>query len=179
MEFEEIEIVGEPVARATDAEVDELESALGCRLPSEYREYVTRLGEGRLAGGYIRVYPPWRILRGANHHEEWRARVSEHWFWDDGREVLTKERGLECVLVADTAFGDELVFHPSAPDDLFALPAEEETIYRLGPGLLAAVGWVCTSGKLIEPITERDFVAFDSRKPPASGRGRRGPRGRR
>jgi len=60
--------------------------------------------------------------------------------------------------------GDELVFHPSRRDRLFVLPRESEKILEAGEDLLAAVEWMCSSGKLVEPFDERNFEPFDSRK---------------
>jgi hypothetical protein len=39
------------------ADVDAAEKQLGTRLPKGYRDFITRFGEGMLAG-YVRVYPP-------------------------------------------------------------------------------------------------------------------------
>jgi hypothetical protein len=102
------------------------------------------------------------ILDGEMSVAEWRRRINKYWFWDDG--VLSKERAQECIIVGDTLNGDELIFHPTEPGVLFALPRDEENIYRLGPGLFAAMEWLCTSGQLTEPFEERNFKPFDSRK---------------
>jgi len=81
------------------------------------RRLPERFGEGLLAG-YVRVYPPHQILKGDNNVNAWRERIDEYWFWDAGKDVLSKDRALECVIVADTMDGDELVAHPSDPDRL-------------------------------------------------------------
>ena len=137
------------------------ETQLWLTFPRGYREYITTLGEGVLGGSFVRVYPPWRILRELS---EWRERLREFWFWDKGRKVLPKERALEAVIVADTLNGDELVFHTGKPDHLFVLPHESEKIYEAGTDLLAAVDWMCDSGKLTKRFSERNFEPFDSRK---------------
>jgi hypothetical protein len=95
---------------------------------------------------------------------------SETLVLDKGRKLLPKERALESVILGDTVSGDELVFHPGKPDRLFALPRESEKIFDAGRDLLAAVEWMCGSGKLTKRFTERDFERFDSRKEKASGR---------
>jgi len=158
--FEEIQIVGKPLVLATTAEVDALASRLWITLPSGYREYVTRLGEGTLGGSFVRIYPPWRIEK---ELAEWRRRINKYWFWDDGRELLLKERALECVIIGDTVNGDELTFHPSRPNRLFILPRDSGRIFDVGGDLLAAIEWVCTSGELVEPFDERNFEPYDSR----------------
>jgi len=145
------------------ADVDAVEEQLGVRLPEEYREFITRFGEGTLAG-YIRVYPPYQILEGDNNVTAWRERIDEYWFWDAGKDVLTKAEALECVIVADTMDGDELVAHPSEPDRLYVLPRYEEKIFVAGDGLLAAIEWLLTSGTLTDPIDDRTFDPFDGRR---------------
>jgi hypothetical protein len=100
---------GEPLVRADLSEVRNLEAQLWISFPDGYTEYVTMLGEGVLGGTFVRIYPPWRIAR---ELEAWRSRIRKYWFWDAGREVLPKERAVECVIIGDTWDGDELVFHP-------------------------------------------------------------------
>jgi hypothetical protein len=111
---------------------------------------------------------PNQILEGDNSVTEWRKRIDEYWFWDDGKDVLTKPKALECVIVADTMDGDELVSHPSEPDRLYVLPRHEEKIYVVGGGLMPAIEWLLTSGTLTDPIDDRTFEPFDGR---AAGRG--------
>src|SRR5690606_7212539 len=71
------------------AAVDAAEKQLGTRLPAGYRQFITRFGEGTL-GVYVRVYPPYQILEGDNCVAEWRKRIDEYWFWDEGKDVLPK-----------------------------------------------------------------------------------------
>jgi hypothetical protein len=106
---------------------------------------------------------PNQILEGDNSVTEWRKRIDEYWFWDDGKDVLTKPKALECVIVADTMDGDELVSHPSEPDRLYVLPRHEEKIYVVGGGLMPAIEWLLTSGTLTDPIDDRTFEPFDGR----------------
>ena len=157
MTLDEITVVGWPLALSTDAEVDAAEAALGLRFPFGYREYVTRFGEGVLGGSYVRVYPPRRILGGLNNVDEWRRRIDEYWFWDDGADVLTKEQAQECVILGDTLDGDELVVHPRDPERILVLPHERDEIHVAGDGLLDALEWLCGSGVLTEPFAERNF----------------------
>jgi hypothetical protein len=140
-------------------DVQRIESQLGARFPQGYLEYVKRFGEGVLGGGFIRVYPPQRVL---NDLAEWRSRIAEYWFWDQGAQVLSKARALECFVFADTVGGDELVFHPSQPDEIFVLPRDSEGIFAIGPGLPAAIEWCCCSGVLTEPFDERVFEAVSA-----------------
>jgi hypothetical protein len=161
MNIKDAKIVGGPLVLAAADDVDAIESRLWIKLPGGYREYVTTLGEGVLGGSFIRVYPPWRIEKELT---EWRQRIRKYWFWDAGRELLPKERALECVIIGDTLNGDELVFHPCRPDRLFVLPRDSEEVLEAGANLLAAIEWICGSGELTEPFPERNFEPFDSRK---------------
>ena len=119
MKLDDITVVGGPLVLSTTAEVDAAEAALGLRFPIGYREYVTRFGEGVLGGDYVRIYPPRRILGGSNNVQEWRRRVGAYWFWDAGRQVLTKAQALEGVIIGDTVDGDELLVHPSDPERIY------------------------------------------------------------
>ena len=165
MKIEDVHLVGKPLVLATADDVDDLASRFWITVPPGYREYVTRLGEGVLGGSLVRIYPPWRIEK---ELPEWRRRISKYWFWDEGREVLPKERAAECVIVGDTLNGDELLFHPNRPSRLFVLPHDSGQVFDAGGDLLAAVEWMCASGELVEPFDERNFEPFDSR-PQAEG----------
>jgi hypothetical protein len=160
MMFNNVTVVGGPLVLSPAAEVDAAEAQLGIRFPSGYREYVTRFGEGVLGGSYLRIYPPRRILSGSN---EWRQRIDEYWFWDDGADVLTKDQVLESIIIGDTLDGDELIVHPDNPERIYVLPRESEDIPVAGEGLPAAIEWMCSSGTLTEPFEERNFEPFDSR----------------
>ena len=138
-------------------ELDELEARLSAPLPAGYREYMLALGEGILGGTYIRVYPPWRIQ---NELQSWRDRIRDYWFW----EGLPRDRAVESVVIGDTVDGDELIFHPADPDEIWILPRHSNDASRIGRGLWQALEWLCSSGELIEPFAERRFEPFDSRK---------------
>jgi len=161
--FEKVTVVGGPLVLSPSAEVDEAEAQLSIRFPSGYREYVTQFGEGVLGGSYVRIYPPRRILSGANNLAEWRSRIDQYWFWDGGSDVLTKEQALECIIIGDTLEGDELIVHPDNPERVYVLPRHSEDIYIAGNGLPAVIEWLCGSGTLTEPFVERNFEPFDSR----------------
>ncbi len=163
MTLDDITVRGGPLVLSAPAEVDEAEARLGIRFPRDYREYVTRFGEGILGGTYVRVYPPRRIIDGPDNLDEWRQRIDEYWFWDDGAAVLTKPKALECVIIGDTFDGDELIVHPGEPDRIYILPRHSEDIFAVDGGLLPALDWLCNSGTLTEPFEERDFEPFDSR----------------
>jgi hypothetical protein len=158
--FDRYKIVGDKLFQSTSKEVDEAEGQLGILFPSGYREYVTVFGEGVLGGSYIRIYPPDRILR---ELPEWRKRIDEYWFWDAGHKVLTKEEALQSVIVGDTLAGDELIVHPGRSDSIFVLPRQFEDIFVAGDRLPAAIEWLCSSGTLCEPFSDRNFEPFSTR----------------
>jgi len=158
--FDEYRIVGDKLSQSTNKEVDEAELQLGISFPSGYREYATMFGEGVLGGSYIRIYPPRRVLR---ELLEWRKRIDEYWFWDAGHKVLTKEEALQSIIVGDTLAGDELIVHPGSSERIFVLPRDLEEIFVAGDGLPAAVEWLCSSGTLCEPFTDRNFEPFSTR----------------
>jgi len=108
---------------------------------------------------------PHRILGGSsNDLLQWRQRISEYWFWDRGRDVLTKEEALQSVIIGDTLDGDELIVHPSNPERVFVLPRNRDEIYVAGDGLPEAMEWLCSSGTLTEAFDERNFEPFDTRR---------------
>ena len=161
--FENITVKGGPLVLSTAAEVDQAQVALGTRFPSGYREYVTQFGEGILGGVYVRIYPPHQIMHGENSQPQWLARINQYWFWDDDKELMPKEKALQCVIIGDTYDGDELIIHPDDPDRIYVLPRHSEAALVAGNGLVEAIEWLCSSNILTEAFTERDFEPFDSR----------------
>jgi len=155
--FERIVVKQAAASFPTKIDVQDLESRLGTTVPVGYGEFITRFGEGVLGGSYIRIYPPSRILA---ELEEWRSRIDEYWIWDEGCDVLPKDQALKSIILGDTVDGDELIFHPDRPDNVYVLPRDSESIFLAGIGLAQAVEWLCTSGVLTEPFNERDFEAF-------------------
>jgi len=124
-----------------------------------------------LLGGYVRVYSPYQIVEGDNCVSRWRQRIDEYWVWDEGKDVLAKSKALECVIVADTMDGDEVVAHPTEPDRLYVLPRHDENIYVAGDGLMVALEWLMTSGVLADPIEDRTFEPFDGKAAPSTEEG--------
>jgi hypothetical protein len=126
---------------ATAEEVDFLEATLNLTFPEGYKEYVTTFGKGSYYGiEAIRVDMPSAIL---SKYREYQQRLDEYWFWEDGEELLPKERAVECIRIADTDGGNEIIFHPSNSKELFLLPHDEEVIYKIGTNLYEAIDWLC------------------------------------
>lgn len=141
------------------SDIDRAEADLGTPFPSGYRDLMQRFGRG-IVGGLVRVYTPFDIASGDNSVTEWRKRIDEYWFWDAGAAVLTKAQALECVILGDTVGGDEMVFHPSAPDRIYVLPHDSDDIHVAGDGLEAALDWFFTSGVIDPPFEDKSFEPY-------------------
>ncbi|URC13982.1 hypothetical protein [Flavobacterium sp. B183] len=90
--------------------------------------------------------------------DEWRNRITEYWFWDEGKDVLTKEEVLSSVRIGDTYDGDEIVL---LKNEYFVLPRHSEMIYKAGTTLEETITWLCSSGILTEVFSERNFEPFN------------------
>ena len=159
LDLSQVTIRGGPLVLTPEEEIDTLEETLGIPLPQGYRDYLITLGEGVLGGHFVRVYPPKRVIE---ELEAWRERIDQYWFWDQGATVLSRQRVLESIRIADTVNGDELIFHPAEPNRLLVLPIESEKIFVAGNSLLEAVEWCCSSGKLTRRFSERVFEPLRS-----------------
>ncbi|RAJ76749.1 hypothetical protein CLV59_108270 [Chitinophaga dinghuensis] len=140
---------------STTAAVEQLEEVFNIKVDQDYKEYVTRYGCGILGGTYVRVYLPETIEA---LYPEWKERITQYWFWDEGKAVLTKEQVLESVIMGDTFDGDEIILYNH---QYYILPRHEEMIYHTGHTLGGTIDWLCTAGILTEAFAERDFEPFD------------------
>lgn len=148
---------------ATPDEVEAAEAKLNVSFPIGYKEYVTTFGRGDYCN-YIRIDMPSEILSG---YEEYQKLLDEYWFWDMGAEVLSKERAIESIKIANTIDGDVVIFHPSKSDELFVLPRNDDMLYQIGSNLYEAIDWLCvsrfceTSGSIGETHERRYFVPWN------------------
>ncbi|MFS2317125.1 SMI1/KNR4 family protein [Maricaulis sp. D1M11] len=178
--FDQYTIFGTPNP-VSEADLATAEAQLNLRFPTGYRAFVTKFGKGILGddhlnltyeemmqnpekydddentGSEIRVYTPADILDTADGVEAWRERITKYWFWNDGADVLSKDKAVECVVFADTTVGDEIIFHPSQPDRIYVLPRDEATIYAVEGGLPGVIEWMFSSGTLYSSFTARCF----------------------
>ena len=148
MAFENVKIIDPYVEKgwtpelkltlARPEEVGVLEAKLNVSFPDGYKEYVTALGLGVYYGkaANFRVDMPSAILSEYREHQEF---LDKYWFWEEGEDLLPKERAMECIRIADTDGGDVIIFHPSNPKELFILPHEDEMIYKIGSNLYEAL----------------------------------------
>jgi hypothetical protein len=145
-------VVFEPRRTVSREEVEAVAARLRVRFPDGYAEYMTELGEGTLSND-IRLWPPRQVE--ANLAEFRRLLADVFQYRDAG--PLTPERVRESIILGDTITGDWLLFHPERPDDLFVLPRHDDQVYQIGPGLEAAIDWLCDSGVLQRPAQLRFF----------------------
>jgi hypothetical protein len=133
LDMSKVRVKGTPTPVAT-ADLARLEKSAG-GLPAGYDDFVSAHGPGTLAGK-VRVYGPRAILAA---RAKWHARLAQHWFWGQG-DLVTQTDAASATRVADTIDGDELVFHPRAPDTLVLLPRESSEVVLVSKsGLLPAL----------------------------------------
>lgn len=161
--FDNIEIRDPSEIEVSDLDVDAGEKFLNTRFPRGYRKFITKFGVGIICY-YVQIYSPNRILDGQNNLNEWRKRIDQYWFWDNENGKLPKSKALECIIIGDTTSGDELIFHPNNPDEIFILPRDFETVFSNNQGLSDTIDWLCSSGTLLfETFDEMFFEGVKTR----------------
>ena len=161
MNFDNFKIIPNYNTGKTDLFLAENEEILACEntlnivLDEDYKEYVSTYGSGILGGTYVRIYLPETIILTL---AEWKKRINEYWFWDQGKDILTKEAVLDAVRIGDTYDADEIIFYKN---EYFILPGNSEMIYKVGSALGETITWLCSSGVLTEAFSEREFEPFD------------------
>ena len=158
LDLEIVDIVDGTRVAVDPAAIDALEATYGCRFPSGYREYLTRLGEGSL-NALVRIYPPWRV---PSVLQESRDLWSKYWFWQSANVPLDQGLARAAIPVGDTIDGDTIVFHPADPDLVIVLPRNRDRLYARR-GLLQTIEWICSGGVLHRFGPGRTFQPFDSR----------------
>lgn len=161
MNFDNYKIIPNYKTNQTDLFLAENEDILACEktlniaFDNDYKEYVSTYGSGILGGTYVRIYLPETIILTL---AEWKDRITEYWFWDEGKDVLMKDEVLNSVRIGDTYDGDEIILFKS---EYFVLPRHSEMIYKTGNTLEETITWLCSSGILTEAFSEREFEPFD------------------
>ncbi|WP_316635118.1 SMI1/KNR4 family protein [uncultured Flavobacterium sp.] len=161
MNFNNYKIIPNYRTNNTDLFLADVEDILACEktlnivFDNDYKEYVSTYGSGILGGTYVRIYLPETIILTLS---EWKNRITEYWFWDEGKEVLTKDEVLDSVRIGDTYDGDEIILFKN---EYFVLPRHSEMIYKAGNTLEETITWLCSSGILTETFSEREFEPFD------------------
>lgn len=141
---------------ATLEEVAAVESKLNFTFPEGYKEFVTTFGKGDYCGHNtaIRVDMPSEILSSYKKHQDF---LDEYWFWEDGKDLLSKQKAAESIRICDTDVGDVVIFHPSNPKELFALPHEDDISYKIGSNLYEAFEWLVAKGNEAAGGTEESL----------------------
>ena len=148
---------------ATNSDVDAVETKEDFHFPAGYREYVTTFGRGEYCS-YIRIHMPAKILA---EFRDYQRLLDEYWFWDLGKDVISKSKALESVNIGDTMDGDVILFHPSHPNELFVLPRHDDISHLVGSNLYDAIDWLCVyrhnpqSGSVGENHDRRYFVPWN------------------
>ncbi len=161
MNFDNYKIIPNYNTHKTDLFIADEEDILACEktlnvvFDEDYKEYVTQYGSGILGGTYVRIFLPETIIFTL---EEWKNRITQYWFWDEGKEVLTKEEVLKSIRIGDTFDGDEIILLNS---QYYILPRYSEMIYKAGNTLEETITWLCSAGILTEAFSEREFEPFD------------------
>nr|WP_199002071.1 SMI1/KNR4 family protein [Flavobacterium sp. ASV13] len=161
MNFDNYKIIPNYQTNKTDlftadaAEILACEKTLNVLFDEDYKEYVSQYGSGILGGTYVRVFLPETIIVTL---EEWRKRIAEYWFWDEGKDILTKDEVLSSIRVGDTFDGDGIIV---LKNEYYILPRYSEMIYKAGNTLEETITWLCSSGILTEAFSEREFEPFN------------------
>jgi hypothetical protein len=151
--FDRVVVIGRHRQPTPSEEVDALERELGFALPSGYRDFVTRFGEGDYAD-LFRVSTPAAIRA---HLAEDRARWAKSWFFAGSEHLLTQREMADAVRVADTFDGDEFVAHPKRRDVVFVLPRDSDRIVTLPADLRGLTGWARRQEPIVfQPWSHQD-----------------------
>ena len=63
-------------------------------MPTGYRDFVTRLGEGYLGDHFLEILSPREIF---DRFDAWQQGFAQYWFWGKTQELVTAEQGPQCV----------------------------------------------------------------------------------
>ena len=91
---------------------------------------------------------------GYKDHQEF---LDEYWFWEDGEDLLPKKKAIECIKICGDDVGDVVIFHPSNPKELFALPHEDDFSHKIGSNLYEAFDWLVAQGSKAAGGTEESL----------------------
>jgi len=148
MALEDVYVVSDKLAVVTGDEVAMAETVLGTRFPDGYRDYVTNLGAG-VCNDTVVVYMPSAVIAGRVEAQDiWAAFAPSR--YHDGFDLLPLHRMVESINVMGTVDGDEVVFHPDTPNELYALPRHDGRIHKIGRTLDEAMSWLLDAGVVFQ-----------------------------
>lgn len=126
--FEEIKFVLIGTVRpVSEADILAAERGLGCKFPSDYRQFIQKYGAGYFSQLPVRVFSPRQILDRTNEDQN---RLRDYWFWKKSKDVLTHQDGIRSIACFDTDIGHDIRFLPEDPSILFVLSHDDESITR-------------------------------------------------
>lgn len=128
-----------------------LAADIGGELPKGYARYVQRFGEA-IECNLVRVHTAAQIRE---ELDDFRLGMDAYWHWAPSEDGLDRDQIVECVRLADTLDGDQLVFHPQRPGRTYVLPRNANDVITLPGGLASALAWLCESGDLNAPCPVR------------------------
>jgi hypothetical protein len=155
LDLADVYLVNPVLKVASKGDVERAEKTLGTKFPKGYADFVTKFGTG-LFNDVIRVYAPDNVV---DELEQFRNRIEEYYFWDQSEDLISKERVKECIWIADTLNGDEVIFHPDNPARLYLLPRDSEEIEILGKTLNDALEQLL---KMSDAASSDTILKFDS-----------------
>ena len=124
-----------PIRLFSEADVRSVQDKYSVSFPTDHREFLRRFGEGVLFN-HIRIFGVTKIDEEA---QQFQARWSEYFLWDDGDSALDEDALSSCVIIGDTFNGDEFALSPNHGENVFYLPQDSSRIDNLGPSLEAAI----------------------------------------
>jgi hypothetical protein len=147
MIFDNVHIISKHIQPIAMAEVERLESTLGIKLPIGYRNFITRFGVGYYCDLFYIYAPDYILQEYAQHREFWKewyytdTQGKSHWFFEGSESILNEAQLQECVIIGDTKDGDELVFYPAQPDNIYILPRHSDKIDSMKADLSDLHAW--------------------------------------
>jgi hypothetical protein len=151
----------EPIAEDV---LDGIEHTIGCRLPADYRAFMTTFGIGTYSG-LIDFWDPKDIpARTRQLRRIW----AEHWWWAEHSDFFGLESAdvaTQSIALATTIDGDEIVLCPPAQNNLLVLPRHDDVIYKMPSGFADPLVW---EGASPENAPETHHIRYFE---PVRGRG--------
>lgn len=148
---DEVYLVDDRLHAGERSRVADAERLLHTRFPRGSEAFVTTFGEGTYAD-HLRVYPPaWEVREYRTSQAGWRDLQGEEEAMLDAAYGYTMSRFLASIIVMDTVDGDEFVFHPDDPENIFIYRHETAEMYQVGGTLGEAMEWVMEAGELFDP----------------------------
>jgi hypothetical protein len=130
--YENLYRIGGKLQPLPMSDVTEVEKQLGLKFPTGYSEYITELGEGYYCG-HARVHLPAQILQEYKSRQEFWS--GEYW-WESNQ--WTREIAGQCIPIADSLDGDQLLFYPLG-NEFYYLDRGSIEVFKAGSVLQDAL----------------------------------------